>query len=54
VAGKASHLPPKVNAVIAKKQEWLEIQQSKLRLAGWRIMLTVIFFFLKQTIRFLD
>ena len=54
VAGGASRLPPKVNVVIAKKQDWLEVQQSKLRLVGWRITLTVVFFFLRQTIRFLD
>jgi hypothetical protein len=40
--------------VIAKKQYWLEAQLSKLKLVGWRIALTVIFFFLKETIRFLD
>ena len=52
--GRSFALPPKVNVVIAKKQDWLEVQQSKLRLVGWRITLTVIFFFFKQTIRFLD
>jgi hypothetical protein len=40
--------------VDAKKQDWLEAQQSKLKLVGWRIALTVAFFFLRQTIRFLD
>ena len=52
--GRSFALAPKVNVVIAKKQDWLEVQQSKLRLVGWRITLTVIFFFLKHTIRFLD
>jgi hypothetical protein len=40
--------------VIAQRQGWLELQQSKLKLVGWRIALTVIFFFFKETIRFLD
>jgi hypothetical protein len=40
--------------VIAKKQYWLEVQRSKVKLVGWRIALTVIFFFFKETVRFLD
>jgi hypothetical protein len=45
---------PKANVVIAPRPGWLEVQQSKLKLVGWRIALTVIFFFFKATIRFLD
>jgi hypothetical protein len=52
--GKARASLPKANVVIAKKQSWLEVQQSKLRLVGWRIALMVAFFFLRETIRFLD
>ena len=54
MVGGASPLPPKGNVVIAKKQGWLEVQQSRLKLVGWRITFTVIFFFFRQTIRFLD
>jgi hypothetical protein len=44
----------KAFAVIEQKQDWLNLQLSKLRLIGWRIALTVVFFCLKETIRFLD
>jgi hypothetical protein len=40
--------------VIAKKQCWIELQLSKLKIVGSRIALTAIFFCLKETIRFLD
>jgi hypothetical protein len=40
--------------VIESKQYWAHAQLSRLKLVGWRIALTVIFFFLKETIRFLD
>jgi len=40
--------------VIKNERSWLEIQLSKLKVFGWRIALTVTFFFFKQTIRLLD
>jgi hypothetical protein len=42
------------NAVVETKNHWLLAQLSNLKLVGWRIALTVVFFFLKETIRFLD
>jgi hypothetical protein len=45
---------PKANVVVAKKQSRLEVPLSRLKLVGWRIALTVAFFFFRQTIRFLD
>jgi hypothetical protein len=54
LAGGTSPSWPKASAVIAKKQCWLESQQSKLKIIGWRIALTAVFFFFKETIRFLD
>jgi len=44
----------KALAVIERKQDWLNLRLSKLRLIGWRIALTVVFFCFKETIRFLD
>ena len=38
----------------AKKKCWPEAQMSKLKLVGWRIAFTVIFFFFRETLRFLD
>jgi hypothetical protein len=40
--------------VIEKKQYWIHVPLSKLKLVGWRMALTVIFFFFRETIRFLD
>jgi hypothetical protein len=47
-------LPFKALAVIEQKPEWLSLQLSRLRLIGRRIALTIVFFCLKETIRFLD
>jgi hypothetical protein len=44
----------KANAVVETKELWLHAQLSKLKLVGWRIAFTMVFFFLKETIRFLD
>ena len=43
----------KANVVVEKKC-WLEVQLSKLKVIGWQIALTAIFFVFKQTIRSLD
>ena len=40
--------------MIEKNQSWLEVRLSKLKLIGGRIALAAIFFFFKETIRFLD
>lgn len=50
--GLASAL--KVDVVIQSRRCWLEVQLSRLQLAGRRVALTAIFFFLKQTIHRLD
>jgi hypothetical protein len=44
----------KAIVVVDKKEHRLNLQLSRLRLIGWRIALTVVFFCLKETIRFLD
>jgi hypothetical protein len=52
---EAPHLrPSKKIVVIDKKEHWLNLQLSRLRLISWRIVLTIVFFCLKETIRFLD
>ena len=53
VAGDALRLCLKANVVVEKKC-WLEVQLSKLKVIGWQIALTAIFFVFKQTIRSLD
>jgi hypothetical protein len=40
--------------VTEKKQSWLDVRLSKWKVIGWRIALAAIFFFFKETIRFLD
>ena len=44
----------KGDLVIEKKESRLGVQLAKLKLVGWRIALTAIFFFFKETIRCLD
>jgi hypothetical protein len=40
--------------VIENKQSRIDVQMSKWKVIGWRIALAAIFFFFKETIRFLD
>jgi hypothetical protein len=54
VTGKACDLCSEGILVIETKKPRLGVVLSKWKLVGWRIALTAVFFFLKETIRFLD